>query len=76
MGEERGVEIGNGEEVKGKAAGRTGEECGRDSTGSFAWPWLVPGKFTASSLMACGDTELLCNLIFRLSFLIEQLSLR
>ena len=76
MGEERGVETGNGEEVKGKAAGRIGEECGRDSTGSSAWPWLVSVKFTASSLMACGDIELLCNLFFRLSFLMEWLSLR
>ena len=76
IGEERGVEIGNGEEGKGKATGRTGEECGRDSTGSSAWPWLVFGKFTASSLMAYGDTEFLCNLIFHLSFLMERLSLR
>ena len=76
MGEERGVETGNGEEVKGKAAGRTGEECGRDSTGSSAWPWLVSGMFTASSLLTYGDIELFFNLIFCLSFLMERLSLR
>ena len=76
IGEERGGEAGSGEEVKGKDAGRTGEECGRDSTGSSAWPWLVSDMFTTSSLLACGDTELLCNLIFRLSFLMERLSLR
>ena len=76
MGEERGVKIGNGEEVKGNDAGRTGEECGRDSVGSSAWPWLSFGMFTASSLLSCGDIELFFNLIFRLSFLMERLSLR
>ena len=76
IGEERGVKTENGEEVKGKDAGRTGEECGRDLSGSSAWPWLVFGMFTASSLLAYSDTELLCNLIFRLSFLMERLSLR
>ena len=38
IGEEREVETGSGEEVKGKNVGRTGEECGRDSTGSSTWP--------------------------------------
>ena len=38
IGEGRGEEIGSGEEVKGKDAGRTGEECGRDSVGSSSWP--------------------------------------
>ena len=76
IGEERGGERGNGEEVKGKDAGRTGEECGRDSVGSSAWPWLGSGMFTASSLLACGDIELFFNLIFHLSFLIERLSLQ
>ena len=38
IGEERGEETGSGEEGKGKDAGRTGEECGRDSVGSSAWP--------------------------------------
>ena len=36
IGEERGDETGSGEEVKGKDAGRTGEECGGGSTGSSA----------------------------------------
>ena len=36
IGEERGLETGRGEEVKGKDAGRIGEECGRDSMGSSA----------------------------------------
>ena len=36
MGEERGVETGSGEEVKGKEAGRTGKECGGGSTESSA----------------------------------------
>ena len=29
---------GSGEDVKGKEAGRTGEECGGGSTRSSAWP--------------------------------------
>ena len=76
IGEERGEETGSGEEVKGKDAGRTGEECGRDSMGSSAWPWLGSGVFTASSLLACGDIELFFNLIFHLSLLMERLRLR
>ena len=76
IGEERGVETGSGKEVKGKIVRRTGEECRRDSTGSFAWPWLGSGMFTASSLLACGDIELFFNLISRLSLLSERPSLR
>ena len=76
IGEERGGKTGSEEEVKGKDARRTGEDCGRDSVGSSAWPWLSSGMFTTSSLLACGDIELFFNLIFRLSFLMERLSLR
>ena len=38
IGEGRGDETGRGEEMKGKDAGRIGEESGRDSIGSSAWP--------------------------------------
>ena len=38
IGEERGDEAGGWEEVKGKEAGRTGEESGGGSMGSSAWP--------------------------------------
>ena len=68
-------EEGSGEEMKGRDAGRTGEDSGRDTVGSSACPWLSSGMLTASSPLACVDIELFFNLIFRLRFLIEQLSL-
>ena len=72
MGEGRVDEVaGSGEEVKGKEAGRTGEESGGGSTGSAAWPWFGSGNSTASTL-TCGNTELLFNLISRLSLLSER----
>ena len=53
IGEGRVDEVaGSGEDVKGKEAGRTGEECGGGSTGSSAWPWFGSGNSTASSLTA------------------------
>ena len=76
IGEGRVDEEGSGEEMKGREAGRTGEDCERDTTGSSAWPWLGSGMLTTSSPLAYGDIELFFNLIFRLSFLIEQMSLR
>ena len=76
IGEGRVDEVaGSGEDVKGKEAGRIGEECGGGSTGSSAWPWFGSDNSTASSL-TCGNTELLFNLISRLSLLRKQLSLR
>ena len=76
IGEERVDEVaGSGEEVKGKEAGRTGEESGGGSTGSSAWPWFGSGNSTASSL-TCSNTELFLNLISRLSLLSEWPSLR
>ena len=76
IGEERVDEVaGSGEEVKGKEAGRTGEESGGGSTGSSAWPWVGSGKSTASSL-TCGITVLFFNLISHLSLLSERPSLR
>ena len=75
IGEGRVDEVaGSWEEVKGKEAGRIGEESGGGSTGSSAWPWFGSGKSTASSL-TCGNTELFFNLISRLSLLSEQPSL-
>ena len=75
IGEGRVDEVaGSGEEVKGKEAGRTGEECGGGSMGSSAWPWFGSDNSTASSL-TCGNTELLFNLISRLSLLSERPSL-
>ena len=76
IGEERGDDEGGWEEVKGKEAGRTGEESGGGSTGSSAWPWFGFGKSTASSILTCGNTELFFNLISHLSLLRERLSLR
>ena len=38
IGEGRVDEEGSGEEMKGRVVGRTGEDCGRDTTGSSAWP--------------------------------------
>ena len=38
IGEGRVDEEGSGEEMKGREAGMTGEDCGRDTTGSSAWP--------------------------------------
>ena len=75
IGEERVDEVaGSWEEVKGKEAGRTGEESGGGSMGSSAYPWLGSGKSTASSL-TCGNTVLFFNLISRLSLLREWLNL-
>ena len=74
--EERENETGSGEEMKRREVGRIGEDCGRDTTGSSAWPWLGSGMSTASSPLACVVIELFFNLIFRLSLLIERLSLR
>ena len=73
IGEERDDDEGGWEEVKGKEAGRTGEESGGGSMGSSVWPWLGSGKSTASTL-TCSNTELLFNLISRLSLLSERLS--
>ena len=44
IGEERVDEVGGWEEVKGKEAGRTGEESGGGSTGSQSGPGLVPAS--------------------------------
>ena len=68
-------EEGSGEEMKGREAGRTGEDCGRDITGSLAWPWLSSGMLTISSPLACVFNVLFLSLVFRLSLLIERLSL-
>ena len=38
IGEERVDEAGSGKEMKGREARRTGEDCGRNITGSSAWP--------------------------------------
>ena len=77
IGEERIDEVaGSWEEVKGKVAGRTGEDSGGGSMGSSAWPWFGSGKSTASSTLTCGNTELFFNLISRLSLLRERLTLR
>ena len=65
----------SGEEMKGRDAGRTGEDYGRDTTGSSAWPWLGFDMSTASSPLACIVIELFLNLVFRLSLLMEWLSL-
>ena len=76
IGEERVDEVEESwEEVKGKVAGRTGEDSGGGSTGSSAWPWFGSGKSTAYTL-TCGNTVLFFNLISRLSLLSERLSLR
>ena len=76
IGEERIDEVaGSWEEVKGKVAGRTGEDSGGGSTGSSAWPWFGSGKSTASSL-TCGNTVFCFNLISHLSLLRVWLSLR
>ena len=32
---------GSGEEMKGREVGMAGEECGRVTTGSSAWPLLI-----------------------------------
>ena len=76
IGEGRVDEEGSGEEMKGREAGRTGEDCERDTTGSSAWPWFGSGMSTASSPLACVIIERFLNLVFRLSLLIERLSLR
>ena len=58
IGEERVDEVaGSWEEVKGKVAGRTGEDSGGGSTGSSAWPWFGSGKSTTSTL-TYGNTVL------------------
>ena len=38
LGEGRVDEEGSGEKMKGREAERIGEDCGRDTTGSSAWP--------------------------------------
>ena len=76
IGKKRVDEAGGWEEVKGKEAGRTGEESGGGSMGSSAWPWLGSGKSIASSTLTCGNTELVFNLISCLSLLRKRLSLR
>ena len=76
IGEGRVDEEGSGEKMKEREAGRTGEDCGRDTTGSSAWPWLGSSILTASSPLAFIVIKLFLNLDFRLSLLIERLSLR
>ena len=76
IGEGRVDEEGSGEEMKEREAGRIGEDCGRGTTGSSAWPWLGFGMLTASSPLACVFNVLFLSLVFRLSLLIERLSLR
>ena len=66
---------GGWKEVRGKEAGRIGEESRGGSGGSSAWPWFGFGNSTTSSLTS-GNTELFFNLIFRLSLLSERPSLR
>ena len=38
IGKGRVDEEGSGEEKKGREVGMTGEDCGRDTMGSSAWP--------------------------------------
>ena len=76
IGEGRVDEAGSGEEMKGREAGRTGEDCGRNTTGSSAWPWLGSGMLTTSSPLACVFNKLFLSLVFCLSLLIERLILR
>ena len=68
-------EEGSGEEMKEREAGMRAEDCGRDTMGSSAWPWLGSSMLKASSPLACDVIELFFNLIFRLSLRIERLSL-
>ena len=75
IGEGRVDEEGSGEEMKGREAGMTGEDCGRDTTGSSTWPWLGSGMLTSSSPLACVFNVLFLSLVFRLSLLIERLIL-
>ena len=69
-------EEGSGEEMKGREVGRTGEDCGRDTTGSSAWPWLSSYMLIASSPLTYVVIKLFLILVFHLSLLIERLILR
>ena len=76
IGEGRVDEERSGEEMKERKTERTGEDYGRDTTGSSVWPWLVSGMLIASSPLAGIIIKLFLNLVFCLSLLIERLSLR
>ena len=52
IGEEREKGEESGEEMKGRETGIAGEECGRVTTGSSAWPLLCSGILRASSPLA------------------------
>ena len=70
IGKGRGDEEGSGEEIKGREAGMTGEDCGRVTTGSSTWPWFGSGMLKASSPLACVFNWLYLILVVRRSFLI------
>ena len=52
IGEGRVDGEGSGEVMKGREAGIAGEECGRVTTGSSAWPLLSSGILRSSSPLA------------------------
>ena len=75
IGEGRVDEEGSREEMKGREAGMTGEECGRVTTGSSAWPLLSSDILRASLLLAFGFKLLFFCLVLRLILLMERLIL-
>ena len=75
IGEGREKGEGSGEEMKGREAGITGEECGRVTTGSSAWPLLSSGILRTSSPLAFGFKLLFLFFVLRQILLMERLIL-
>ena len=76
IGEGRKKGEGSGEEMKGREARIVGEECGRVTMGSSAWPLLSSGILSASTPLAFGFSLLFLFLDLRMGLLIERLILR
>ena len=75
IGEEKINETGSGEEMKGREARIAGEECGRVTIGSSAWPLFSSDKLKVSSPLAFIFKLLFLCYVLRLIFLIEWLIL-
>ena len=75
IGEERVDGEGSGEVMKGREAGIAGEECGRVTIGSSAWPLFSFGILRASSPLAFGFKMLFLFCVLRWILLNERLIL-
>ena len=75
IGERREKGEESGEKMKEREAGIAGEECGRVTIGSSAWPLLNSSILKASSPLAVGFKLLFLFFVLRLILLMERLIL-